>query len=261
MGFEQIKVELIDFMGSDLSTVNSARVSFAKESDYLYAGQDLNGNDTFVLDNKDAKLIAYLADHRHMTPFRHNAIQIRCTAPIFIARQLGKHQAGLTWNEVSRRYVDTPPEFFTPDEWRGRPDGSIKQGSSGAVDMLKEPFSFLDPVVRLDDDEDSLIDYTVGESRNIKVLYDDLVYQSLGLYEAMIEAGVAPEMARMVLPQSMMTEWVWTGNLLAFAHVYKERTSQGAQLEARVFAEKLDAVIRPLFPVSWAALVDVKEDA
>jgi thymidylate synthase (FAD) len=106
----------------------------------------------------------------------------------------------------------------------------------------------------LDDDEDSLIDYTVGESWNIKVLYDDLVYQSLGLYEAMIEADVAPEMARMVLPQSMQTTWIWSGNLLAFNHVYKERIAEGAQLEAQHFAKELGAILEQLFPVSFKAL-------
>ena len=241
MGLEQIKVELLDSAGGDNSVVLSARVSFDKEPDNY-------------TDEQNTKLIKYLVDHKHLTTLRHNFIQIRCTAPIFLARQMMKHQAGLTWSEVSRRYVDTPPEFYTPDEWRGRPDGSIKQGSDGVVDMLKEPFSFLDPVVRLDDDEDSLIDYTIGESRNIKVLYNDLVYQSQVLYEAMLEASVAPEMARMVLPQSMMTTWIWSGNLLAFHHVYKERIAEGAQLEAQHFAKELGGILEQLFPVSFKAL-------
>jgi thymidylate synthase (FAD) len=245
MGLNQIKVELMDRMGSDLSTVNSARVSFAKESEWegeepVYDNDgDLMVASTLRLADKDTKLIKYLAAHRHMTPFRHNAIQLRCAAPIFLARQLGKHQAGLTWNEVSRRYVDTPPEFFTPDEWRGRPDGGIKQGSSSSV------------VHKL------IID---GANYPTDEAYDTLTRVSLITYEAMLEAGVAPEMARMVLPQSMMTEWVWTGNLLAFAHIYKERVCPGAQLEAQHFAHRLDLVIRPLFPVSWAALVDNEKE-
>jgi thymidylate synthase (FAD) len=226
MGLEQIKVELIDYMGNDLSTVNSARVSFDKESYF-----EICDEDGCYLEDKDIKLIKYLADHKHMTPFRHNQIQLRCHAPIFLARQLGKHQAGLSWNEVSRRYVDTPPEFYIPDEWRGRPDGSIKQGS--------------------------------GETHE-KNLYFKKIYLSsqlttLQTYNEMIEKNVAPEMARMVLPQSMMTTWYWTGNLLAFAHVYKERISEGAQLEARHFAKELNKVIAPLFPVSWKALTGVKE--
>lgn len=223
-----MKVEYIDHMGSDLSTVNSARVSFDKESDYFHAGTDLNGKDVFVLADKDIKLIKYLADHKHMTPFRHNQIQLRCHAPIFLARQLGKHQAGLSWNEVSRRYVDTPPEFYVPEVWRARPKGNVKQGSAGVHEM----------------------------SGQHNVRYRALIDMATAYYDEMITDGVAPEMARMVLPQSMMTSWYWTGNLLAFAHVYKERVAEGAQYEARVFAIELDKIIRPLFPVSWAALVD-----
>jgi thymidylate synthase (FAD) len=216
---DAIKIELVDVMGSDLSTVNSARVSFHKE--------------VSMLDEKDVKLIDYLAEHSHTTPFRHNAIQLRCKAPIFLARQLGKHQAGLTWNEVSRRYVCSAPEFYTPSEWRSKPEGSIKQGSGTlAVDITAE---------------DEQGDYDP---------YLDLIYAAESTYEFMLEKGVAPEMARMVLPQSMLTEWIWTGNLLAFAHIYNERYAETAQLEAQYFAEELDRVIRPAFPISWAALVD-----
>jgi len=236
MGKEQIKVVLKDSMGSDLSTVNSARVSFDKESEFEVVkdgvGCDLHW-EYQKLKSSDEKLINYLASHKHLTPFRHNQIQIRCSAPIFLARQLGKHQAGLSWNEVSRRYVDNPPEFFTPDEWRGRPDGSIKQGSGGVVDEL-----------------------VVYDRLFVPDAYLLAVDHCETLYNGMVEKGVAPEMARMILPQSMMTEWYWSGNLLAFAHIYKERIAEGAQLEAQWFAEELDSVIRPLFPVSWAALVD-----
>jgi len=248
MGKEQIKVEYIDHMGSDLSTVNSARVSFDKESEF-HEEWDYDGNcppEGFTEDDHydsdiergmcgyrklkggDVKLIKYLAKHKHMTPFRHNQIQIRCNSPIFIARQLGKHQAGLSWNEVSRRYVDSEPEFFVPDEWRGRPDGSIKQGSGGVVEQNEDV---------------------------VKAMIA-LNQEMVTLYKGLLEADIAPEMARMVLPQSMMTSWYWSGNLLAFAHVYKERIAEGAQLEAQWFAEELDKVIRPLFPESWSALVD-----
>jgi len=255
MGKQQIKIELIDHMGSDLSTVNSARVSFDKESEFQeeweYDGNcPPNGfteDDHYDSDiekgmcgyrklkDGDKKLIKYLAKHKHMTPFRHNQIQIRCHAPIFLARQLGKHQAGLSWNEVSRRYVDSEPEFFMPDEWRGRPDGSIKQGSGGVVNVLE---------------------FNSGGSQSSKSFYQSYITRALGSYQFMLDNGVAPEMARMVLPQSMMTSWYWTGNLLSFAHVYKERISEGAQLEAQWFAEELDSVIRPLYPISWGALVD-----
>jgi thymidylate synthase (FAD) len=257
MGKEQIKVEYIDHMGTDLSTVNSARVSFDKESEFQeeweYDGNcPPNGfteDDHYDSDierdmcgyrklkDGDKKLIKYLAKHKHMTPFRHNQIQIRCHAPIFIARQLGKHQAGLSWNEVSRRYVDSEPEFFIPDEWRGRPDGSIKQGSGG---IAKECEVVL------------FTDSSTGEVCSFS--YIDVLSACDGWYLANKDT-IAPEMARMVLPQSMMTSWYWTGNLLSFAHVYKERKAEGAQLEAQWFADELDKVIRPLYPVSWSALV------
>jgi thymidylate synthase (FAD) len=219
MGLEQIKIELLDSAGGDRSVVMAARVSFDKEPENY-------------TEEQNAKLIKYLADHKHMTPFRHNFIQLRCEMPIFLARQMGKHQAGLTLNEVSRRYVDTPPEFYTPDEWRGRPEGSIKQGSSGAVHE-----------VTIDG-----VDYTTDD------VYDTLSRVSLITYEAMLESGVAPEMARMVLPQSMMTTWIWSGNLLAFNHVYKERIAEGAQLEAQHFAKELGVILEQLFPVSFKAL-------
>lgn len=230
MGKEQIKIELVDHMGTDLSVVNAARVSFNKESNWNGFGN---------LPDKDKKLIEYLASHKHMTPFRHNAIEIRCKAPIFLARQLGKHQAGLSWNEVSRRYVDSEPEFYVPDEWRGRPDGSIKQGSDGIV--VDIPWY----------NGDGVSDPEIP----VKDAYSFVLDEVLDIYNRLIASDVAPEMARMVLPQSMMTEWIWTGNLLAFAHVYKERINEGAQLEAQWFAEELDKVIRPLFPVAWKALI------
>jgi len=236
MGKEQIKVEYIDHMGSDLSTVNSARVSFDKQVDEVSGG--------------DVKLIKYLAKHKHMTPFRHNQIQIRCNAPIFIARQLGKHQAGLSWNEVSRRYVDSEPELFMPDEWRLKPEGSIKQGSSAKAHVEK---SFVIEENYWDSYNDGPLEDVLGTALDA---YRLLMVNSLDLYSEMVEQNIAPEMARMVLPQSMMTSWYWTGNLISFAHVYKERIAEGAQLEAQWFAEDLDKVIRPLFPESWSALVD-----
>jgi len=255
MGLEQIKIELIDSAGGDISVVNSARVSFDKTSkyerinfeteeecdewfdnggqgyydseDYVLSERWMGGYPVDVLSDKDKKLVNYLADHKHLTTFRHNFVQIRCHAPIFLARQLGKHQTGLTWSEVSRRYVDSEPEFFIPDEWRSRPDGSIKQGSGGVH----------------------------PKDSQWKAWYEEAYTDCLEVYWSMIDSGVSPEMARMVLPQSMITTWWWTGNLLAFAHVYKERISEGAQLEAQHFAKELDAVIRPLFPVAWDALV------
>ena len=223
-----IECTLVDVMGNDLSTVNSARVSFNKESSFEFELNEEGFIVDEVLSEADTKLIKYLAKHKHMTPFRHNGITIRCKAPIFIARQLGKHQAGLSWNEISRRYVDYTPEFYRPD-WRERPEGSVKQGSGDIVKNNGMWHSY----------------------------YNAHLEESIALYEDMLRDGIAPELARMVLPQSMLTEWIWTGNLISFAHVYKERIAEGAQLEARVFAQKLDSIIRPLFPVSWSALVDI----
>lgn len=218
-----IEIELVDLMGDDSSVSNSARVSFNKWKDEF--------------DESDEKLIKYLASHKHMTPFRHTQVQLRCKAPIFLVRQLGKHQAGLSWNEVSRRYVKTEPEFFEPEVWRSAPEGSIKQGSGS-------------------DSVEFLVNDGHWSYYHVQSLYEDSVELCRSLYESMLESGVAPEQARMVLPQSMLTEWIWSGNILAFAHVYKERIAEGAQLEAQDFAKKLDEVIRPKFPVAWSALVD-----
>ena len=207
-----MKVELIDSAGHDLSVVNSARVSFNKEVEDVTEG--------------DERLIRYLAKHRHDTPFRHNFIQLRCSVPLFLARQLMKHQAGLTWNEESRRYVDDLPDFFMPKQWRMRPDKSIKQGSGKNHH------------------------YSPKWSR----YYEEHVRESVSLYRDMLADDVAPEMARMVLPQSMMVNFIWSGNLLAFFHVYSLRSGEGAQKEAMVFAELLREAIEPAFPISWKAL-------
>jgi thymidylate synthase (FAD) len=215
-----IEVQLVDSMGGDLSISNSARVSFDKWKE--------------TMDEKDAKLINYLGEHQHMTPFRHNCVQVRCVSPIFLARQLMKHQAGLTWNEVSRRYVDDGIEMFYPEGWRARPDKSIKQGSGGGN------IEWVDRTMRT---------HTV---------YLKAINQAVETYMQMIEAGVAPEMARMVLPQSMLTSWIWTGNLLAFAHIYNLRIKENSQLEAQVFAEKLGNIIKEQFPVGWEALTGDK---
>ena len=207
-----MKVELVDYAGGDLSVVNSARVSFNKEVKEMTGG--------------DVKLISYLAKHRHDTPFRHNFIQLRCSVPLFLARQLMKHQAGLTWNEESRRYVDDTPSFYTPSAWRQRPDKSIKQGS--------------------------------GKHHHRSPMWqryvEEHVKESIELYRDMLADNVAPEMARMVLPQNMMVNFIWSGNLLAFFHVYKLRSGEGAQQEAMEFAELLKDAIEPEFSISWKAL-------
>lgn len=220
----QIKAEYIDHMGDDLRVANAARVSFDKESRWEADTDD--GVVIHELSVADAKLIAYLAKHNHWTPFSHPQITLRETVPIFVARQRFKHMVGFTYNEVSRRYVDDAPEFFVPDFWRSRPDGSVKQGSGG---------------VHL---------YSDGWAGH----YADLLRHAEDLYNDMVAQGVAPEQARMVLPQSMLTSYYVTGSLAAFARAYKQRIDPHAQLEVQALARQWDAVIRPLFPVSWAAL-------
>ena len=208
-----MNVTLIDKMGSDATVVNAARVSFAKQIEGHRVG----------LTQKDEKLIKYLADHNHWSPFAHASLQFRIKAPIFVARQLVKHQVGLVWNEVSRRYVDDEPEFYVPFMWRKRPPKSIKQGSS------KEE-----------------VEYDITSEMGIlKKLYND-----------MIEKGIAPEMARMVLPQNMMTEWYWSGSLYAFARVCNLRLKEDTQSETRDVVTHIEQVMRDQFPVSSQYLLD-----
>lgn len=223
MKVADMKVDLVDHMGSDLSVVNAARVSFDKESEWEYGEQA-----DYQLGNKDAKLIRYLAKHNHWSPFAHTSIQLRIKAPIFVARQLVKHQVGGVWNEVSRRYVDSEPEFWFPDAWRGRPTGSMKQGSSG--------------------DHPASGAWQIAAGANVG--------QILKLYNEMISDGVAPEQARMILPQNTMTEWYWTGSLMFFCRVCRERLAPGAQYETRLISEQIAEKVAPLFPASWSALME-----
>ena len=206
-----IKVEMIDKMGSDLSVVNAARVSYAK----------IKGE----FEDKDAKLISFLAKHGHWSPFAHASISFRIRAPVFVARQLVKHQVGLSWNEVSRRYVSYEPELYKIDEWRGKPVNS-KQGSSGTIKL----------------------------SELAEVSYSEMMDGLKILYNQLLSEGVAPEQARAVLPQSMMTEWIWSGTLYAFARVCDLRCKPDVQKETREVAEYIDSYSIYHFPVSWKAL-------
>lgn len=212
-----IKAELIDHLGNDLTVANSARVSFNKESQF---------NPNGLLEERDVKLIAYLARHHHFTPFTHPQITLRETVPIFVARQRFKHVVGFTYNEVSRRYVDEPPEFYHPQEWRSRPEGSVKQGSGGA--------------------------HNASEFFHSK--YTIVLLKAKQLYSDMVAEGIAPEQARMVLPQSMLTSYYVTGSLAAFARAYKQRKDAHAQVEIQDLASEWGKIIAPLYPVSWAAL-------
>jgi len=209
------EVSLIDHMGDDLTVVNAARVSFGKKKTEFTEG--------------DAKLIKYLADHNHWSPFGHCSVQFHIKAPVFVARQLVKHQIGLTWNEISRRYVDFPPEFYEVEAWRGRAEDK-KQGSGS------ETIEWIDRSVR------------------VGVLQLDIEKSALENYNRMIKSGIAPEQARMILPQSMMTEWYWSGTLYAFARVCNLRCSPDAQYESKEVADKIAEHCETLFPCSWVAL-------
>jgi len=220
-----MKAILIDHMGSDLSVVNAARVSFAKVSEWdsIPEGGQVKG----YLKIGDEKLIKFLAKHNHWSPFGHASLQFHIKAPIFVARQLVKHQVGLVWNEVSRRYVDTEPEFYTPKYFRKKAD-NIKQGSD-SEDTLSY---ILKPV----------IDYT------------------LQCYKNMLKMGVCPEQARMVLPQNMYTEWYWSGSLAAFARVCNLRCKEDTQWETRQVANQISEQVHELFPISWEALTHRVEE-
>ena len=202
-----ITVKYIDHMGSDLTVVNAARVSFNKEKN--------------VFDEKDTKLIQYLADHNHWSPFAHTSIQFRISAPIFVARQLVKHQVGGVWNEISRRYVDFEPSFYIPSAWRSRPINA-KQGS--------------------------------GAEQIDGININEYLKTSIDLYNDMLSKNVAPEQARMILPQNMMTEWYWTGSLIFWNRVCQLRLTSDAQEETKVVASEIDKIIPEFFPFSWKSL-------
>ena len=212
-----MEVELIDHMGSDASVVNAARVSFGKRIKEMSEG--------------DTKLIRYLAKHNHWSPFGHASVQFRIKAPIFVARQLVKHQVGLTWNEISRRYVDYEPEFYEVDKWRGKPINK-KQGSS------EEEIEWVDG----------------NEEVSTTSLQTEIEALAEYNYNWMLRAGVAPEQARMILPQSMMTEWYWSGTLYAFASICNLRCAEDAQYETRIVANLINDECERLFPISWIEL-------
>ena len=198
-------------MGDDLTVVNAARVSFGKRKEKFTEG--------------DKKLINFLAQHGHWSPFGHCSLQFHISAPVFVARQLVKHQVGLTWNEISRRYVDTDIEFHEVDKWRGRAEDK-KQGSEGEIE------------------EQGLCNF----------LKTQVETTALENYNKLLEAGVAPEQARMILPQSMMTEWYWSGTLYAFARVCNLRCAPDAQYETRMVADIINRESAKMFPASWSAL-------
>ncbi len=226
----QIAVTYIDHMGSDLSVVNAARVSFGKKADWEY-----HDSQTMRLADRDTKLIKYLAKHKHISPFGHAFASFHIKAPIFVARQLVKHKF-LRWNEISRRYVDDEPEFYMPDVWRGR-SADKKQGSDGVVDLDSWSLEVADNA------------YEAGGYSG----------SALGVYKCLLDQGVAPEQARMVLPQSTMTEWYWSGSLDAFADMCRLRCKEDTQYESRLVADQVSTIMQDLYTVSWSALMGETE--
>jgi thymidylate synthase (FAD) len=212
-------VEYVEHMGSDLTVVNAARVSFNKESEW--------SDEEDTLADKDIKLINYLAKHQHWTPFAHPQITLRVKAPIFIRTQLFKHKVGMVENEMSRRYVTDTPEFYTPT-WRNAPINGAKQGS----------YDFVDPVLSMELDH----------------MNERIIESALQTYQYLLENGVAPEQARAILPQSTYTEWWWTGSLSAFARIFKQRSDAHAQWEVQQYASAIGEIIEPLFTNSWNVL-------
>lgn len=250
-----IKVTYIDHMGSDLSVVNAARVSFGKKSDWEWSDEEGATNYTFgqgdgkihlKLSDRDTKLIKYLAKHRHFSPFNHTFVTFHVRAPIFVARQLQKHRF-MPWNEVSRRYVDDEPEFYVPDVWRGRSDDK-KQGSNGEIKVE----DYMPMLISSNKSELT----PSNEFGNTWDVIEDNYDSSLALYDALLKMNVAPEQARMVLPQSMMTEWYWSSTVGAMADMCRLRCKPDTQYETRLVADQISAEMVKLFPVSWAALME-----
>jgi thymidylate synthase (FAD) len=215
-------VEYVEHMGSDLTVVNAARVSFSKTSEW-----ETGENGTRVLSKRDQRLIGYLAEHGHWTPFAHPQITLRIKAPIFVRTQLFKHKVGFTENEISRRYVTNEPEFYIP-EWRSAPTDGAKQGSS-----------------------DFITDVYVND---LDRMYTRNALECIEIYKELLKEGVAPEQARAILPQGTYTEWWWTGSLSAYARVFKQRIDTHAQWEVQQYAGAIGKILEPLFPHSWAVL-------
>jgi len=207
-------VKYISHMGDDLMVVNAARVSFKKQST--------------TLEERDIKLINYLAKHNHWTPFAHPQICLHIKAPFPIRTQFFKHKVGFVENEVSRRYVDDDPEYFYP-RWSSRPT-NMKQGAGSPVDTDLQNKAYL--------------------------IYSQAIDMCNFAYQSLLSNGIAPEQARMVLPLGTYTEWYWTGSLAAYARFYIQRSDPHAQAEIREYAEEIGSIINGLYPVSWQALTN-----
>lgn len=236
MKISDISVEYIDHFGSDLNIVNAARVSFSKKSNWEIGEFTMEGGGHMPnrLKDADGRLIRYLAKHKHFSPFNHAFLTVRVKAPIFVARQLVKHEY-MPWNEVSRRYVNSDPEFYLPEhKWRMK-SADKKQGSA-----------------------DEYIPSSSSLYAQTEV--EEVVHASLQTYNLLKKLNVCPEQARMVLPQNLMTEWIWSGSLKAFAKMLKLRLDPHTQYETRLVAERIEPIVRERFPVSLEALLEAEYD-
>jgi len=232
MKIADMSVEYLDHMGSDLTVVNAARVSFAKEHEEFDH-------------TTDRGLIKYLAKHNHWSPFAHCSASFRVKAPIFVARQLVKHTVGFSWNEVSRRYVNDEPEFYFPEVWR-KAAANVKQGSS------EEACTFTSIYGREVSQPEIEVSCT-------EITPMDLAEITLGMYETMLKQGVCAEQARMVLPQNTMTEWIWSGTLYAWSRMCSLRLDSHTQKETREVAQLVSNTMAEVFPTSWEFLMNIDQ--
>lgn len=220
-------VELIESFGNDLTVVNAARVSFNKESEFEYCNDEITGITTQRLSLRDEKLIEYLAEHKHVAPFFHPQLRFRIKMPIFVAREWYRHTVGFTRNEVSRRYVTDEPEFFVPSHFRKR-DANVKQGSSKEI---------------------------VSDNQQEVSTMTAYVKEALAYYNTLLDRGVCPEQARLILPQSMYTEFIETASLAGYARLVQLRAEASAQREIQIYAGHISSIVEHVFPVSWKALI------
>ena len=221
-----ISIKFVDKMGDDFRVFEAAKATLG--------GEEESG---FVRGETDpSRLINFLAREKHITPFCHPHVTFECEAPIAIARQLGKHQVGFRWNERSMRYKDSVIDVYVPDMFRGRPDNL----HSGSADI--------------DVSGQLVYEDWYGDHVTVEGAYKYAIDRCLYFYNELVKAGLAPEQARFVLPQGMITRWIWTGSLYGWYEVWRQRSSEHAQYEARLFASQLDTHMSSLFPIAWEAL-------
>lgn len=231
-------IELVDCLGSDLTIVNAARTSFSRESSELV--------------EKDARLIDYLARNRHISPFYHAQLQFRVRAPISVHRQWEKHKIGTAMNTESTRYIEVHDDFYLPDVFRAQSRNN-KQGSDGALAGFHRPITEVSTSSKRGVEFHRATD-PVEVQGWCRKLYRDACFTSFQLYRELLDAGVAKEQAREVLPLCTYVSFVWTASLAAVAHFIKLRDDDHAQQEIREYAQAMRCLTEQRFPVSLAAL-------